>query len=165
MAKVDNMIYHVEKDGAEIAVSGEITAGLLRNENGANIYSTSWNYTVPGAGNGMVHYRVWADVKCSMKITQSNLFSMMVLGTTSNNQSFWGSILDAINGLLGRNTALEPQAVPPPTPTPTLPAAPASPTPAGVHSLKLATMNPLVDVRKTCNQLEFSIDYGWMSGE
>ncbi len=105
-AKVNTITYHVERDGTEIANSGEVTAtGPVRRLEGTipyDVYNSIWRYDVPSEGSGEVAYRIWTQSTCGSNTGQilweSNVAGVSVqrkvkIGFFESLQNFFSRLL------------------------------------------------------------------------
>jgi hypothetical protein len=147
---VKSMIYHVEKDGKEIAKSEEIAATEIEGSNGK--YQTEWKYTIPTGETSVGSYHIWVQIKCAYKTTGLLYEERVVLGSQATNTGLFGSVLGFFRSLFGLSSNPVPTATPAFSPDGNIEIF----APTGA-SLKLGTFRPVINLRIGCKEIWFDI--------
>ena len=167
--EVDNVVFHVERNGVEIARSGNVSTSKPPTREGSDdIYTASWIYRIPFEGFNSVNYKVYIDINCQVKVAQLSNFRTVVLGVSDEKPSLWESIVSYVNKLIGRSSAPKPTVVPTVVMKEdfmqplSLPGVTTTAPTASPRTLQLATFNNSdVEVSKLCREITFTIRFVW----
>ena len=151
------MVYHVEKDGVEIATSDQVRATIVPGSN--ERYETSWNYTIPEGEDAPGQYRIWVKITCARKSASTGNTQTAVLGEeTEGRVTLLDAFMNFINRFFFLNKQLTPQAVPTPAGMPGPDQGkPVVLAPSGARTLQLGTFHAVVNLKIGCKEITFTI--------